>query len=443
MRRTTSSNRRSASPLQHLRSSGDLDTGDLDTGLGGDYDTFSGFSGVHLGAYHNSDHSSSPFVSSQSLSGSPIDTIVDAYNLSNARPGTANTASTTHETIHYFNETGEGQAKVIERTTTGELVVVKTIRLDYDATYDDTLDLPNEVNMLSHHIRPHPNIVELQKFRVETTANGALLGKLYLTHCNGGDLQTLHTHLASLSRPAPPLLILHFIASLADALAHLHLGLPPSNPHSTNPSPPNLAHTPILHNDIKLSNILLHWPSPPHPKPPNLPQIILADFGFSDPQPQTRGICGTPYVYPPEIRAIATLERSNHRAYLRAANQPVLTPASDIYTTGAALYELATGRVFDCEAISGSEPKKLTADFGKMGWEGEMGFVRGLAQAMLIEAPQARITTEEVYEVGGLCKGKVGEMIGDGVEVPGWVFPAAQTRETLGGGKGKGGRGMI
>ena len=94
------------------------------------YGTFDGFSGAQPAAECRDNVEDDGYVvSSRNRSHSAVDQFQHTHRRIEplVRPGTANTASTGHRTIMLYGESGEGQAKLIERDSNGQLLVVKTI----------------------------------------------------------------------------------------------------------------------------------------------------------------------------------------------------------------------------------------------------------------------------------------------------------------------------
>src|SRR5262249_7886507 len=80
----------------------------------------------------------------------------------------------------------------------------------------------------------------------------------------------------------------------------------------------------ILHRDLKPGNILVDGQAQPHVTDFRLSKHVEGDPGHT----RTGSIVGTPSYMPPE----------------QARSQKVLTTAVDVYSLGAILYELVTGR---------------------------------------------------------------------------------------------------
>jgi len=150
----------------------------------------------------------------------------------------------------------------------------------------------------------HPNIVSIH----EAEDDGPLC---YIAEelCRG---QSLSEWIAGLSKAVEPRIAAEIIRAIADAVHHAHL-------------------SGVLHRDIKPSNILLA-PAGPTGGLPFVPK--LTDFGLAM-QMTAFGGASTTGVCVGTLRYMAPEQASGPRAKL--------TPAADVYSLGAVLYELLSG----------------------------------------------------------------------------------------------------
>ncbi len=184
--------------------------------------------------------------------------------------------------------------------------------------------LDNEISILKEI--NHPNIVKL--YEVKETS-----GFYYLVteYCNSGGLQLLlDNYVKKNKKPFPEEVVQYFMKQIVSAIDYLH---------KNN----------ILHRDIKLDNILVHYDSEEDKSKNNLlkAKIKLIDFGFARHLNQgelAQSVLGSPINMDPGI--LRKLNRMVH------SNQYQYDQKADIWSLGTTCYEMLIGKnTFDAKSL--------------------------------------------------------------------------------------------
>ena len=216
----------------------------------------------------------------------------------------------------------------------------------------------------------HENIIKL--YDVKKTSKFFCL---ILEYCNGGSISDcLDQYQEEHNAPFPEELVQYFMRQIVSALKYLH-------------------DKRIIHRDIKLDNILIHYDSEDDKKKKNLikAKVKIIDFGFSRYLKKgelTNSICGAPtYLEPRILRILNKTENSKDYGYDEKA---------DIWNLGNICYEMLTGTcAFDGESFKDLILKVEMGDYflpSTLSMEAAT-FLNG----MLKYDPKKRLSAEQLY----------------------------------------------
>ncbi|KAK5759688.1 hypothetical protein LTS12_010205 [Elasticomyces elasticus] len=311
-----------------------------------------------------------------------------------------------YQTLHTFGESGEGQVRVVKEKATAELFVIKTLRTR--TRKDGTFKMPNEVAMLTLHLEDHLNIIQCYDYSYGGSPENTFC-HLLLEYCSGGDLVDFCAHWRKLQyfqgiKHVPEMFIMHFLASMADALEYLHL------------------ERKVIHRDIKPANIFLRWSGT---LTYGMPDVVLSDFGFScfESGPDNYGIAGTPGSYEPHL-TVLELRKNDPVAWEKVWDAKYMSYHSDMYCLGATLYELIFLDGFDNTRMTYS-PTELAQRFNR-GPYTRSPWMLNILTGCLAEDPKDRLTTGELVHAAKGMKAALRAMVDAGVRMPANSWPTMQ-----------------
>jgi serine/threonine protein kinase len=261
-----------------------------------------------------------------------------------------------------------GEVYLTSKTGCKEKFATKKISKKFTQNPKAKKYLDNEINILKEI--NHPNIVKL--YEVKDTSNFFYLVTEY---CNSGGLQELlDNYIKKNKKPFPEEVVQYFMKQIVSAIYYLHK-------HN------------ILHRDIKLDNILVHYDSEEDKAKNNFlkAKIKLIDFGFArhlNEGDLAQSILGSPINMDPGIlRKLNKMAHSKEYGYDQKA---------DIWSLGTACYEMLIGKnAFDAKSLSELVKKveegnyKLPTTISKEA----VSFINGMIQYDL----KKRLSAEELY----------------------------------------------
>ena len=299
---------------------------------------------------------------------------------------------------------------LVKHKASGKLMVMKTLKVGTGKT---DLGAAIEAYTLEKLVKPHRNIVELHEaFFVETPP----VCKMVVEYCSGGDVFDFSKYwMIDKKEKVPEMFLLHFIASMGEALGYLHLGCrfrPSSNGVGLATVEQDPEHQPVLHRDIKPENIFLRWSSQ---NKYGMPDIVLGDFGGAVLDSESRACYGTPGYYPPEVLRFLELKDTDPDAYRRACDTKVMTRASDMYTFGRCLWWMIDEN--EIKPSTDFRPAFNTSNISH--WP----LLLDLLTDALADKPQDRLTTSILFDWANVLNVHVQHLYQNGVRMPENLWP--------------------
>ena len=180
--------------------------------------------------------------------------------------------------------------------------------------------LRNEIAILQY--LNHPNIVKFQEVK-KTKKHFYII----MEYCNGGDLsKALEKYIEKYGKPFDEKLVQHFMKQIISAFRYIH-------------------EKKIIHRDVKLENILLHYDDEEDKKNFNLmkAQVKIIDFGFAckiSKEGLQYSVLGSPINMDP---LILKKLNSSHNPKFKKEKQLGYNEMADIWSIGTICYEMLIG----------------------------------------------------------------------------------------------------
>ena len=304
----------------------------------------------------------------------------------------------------------QGRLDLFKHKATGKLMTVKKIKTRKNNGLDCLAD---EASIMKDHVRSHPNIVQLQSIFLEPEPQASC--NIVMEYCSEGDLFEFTSRWFKDKRGQMlEIFLLHFIASMGEALGYLHLGLRFDPDHDGAGLPrgfQDATHQPVLHRDIKLENIFLRWSSS---SKYGMPDIVLGDFGGSVLESKNWNTFGTSGYYPPEVLHHQALKAEDPITWMYRSKMPVMTKASDVYTFGACLcYMMLWGKY-----KQGMDIEPAFAQSKIRRWP----LLLSLLKECLADEPQDRASTETLFNWAAVLKVHIRSLYEHGARMPDGCF---------------------
>ncbi|KAK4621796.1 hypothetical protein CLAFUW4_06568 [Fulvia fulva] len=212
---------------------------------------------------------------------------------------------------------------------------------------------PNEVDIVCHTLRLHPNIVNIAGVRPDRLEPGRY--RVIMGYCSGGSLwEAIDWWSTKRRSPIPEPFLLHAFVQMAGALAFIHFGY---RSRGDGTYYQDACHRPVSHGDVKEDNFFLRWTDTPTG---GMPEIDLGDLGIAKlaGNRNARLGAGTWEYHAPEDVQIYGQHKytwENGRIFWKAVNSRSV--AMDVCSMGQIWYKMAA-REHPCWPI-GKDPAEI------------------------------------------------------------------------------------
>ncbi|CAK4034840.1 hypothetical protein MYCFIDRAFT_78722 [Lecanosticta acicola] len=238
-----------------------------------------------------------------------------------------------YEVIRKLNWTNGNALFLVRDRVDGKLFIIKQV---HGKLRSGKFPIsPHETNMLDA-LREHPGMLTMVDHFCDTDVPGRPLHNIVCEFADVGDIANLTMYSKSRGQRIPESFVLHFTASMINALAFMHYGVT-SYTSWNGRRRRATTHRPVVHRDLKLHNVFLKW-NPTAKTEGGLPDVVIGDLGLASYDDHTnKGAVGTNIYMPPEV--LSYIDAEVKYPHLKGT-AGICSKAGDMWGFGMILYEL-------------------------------------------------------------------------------------------------------